>query len=106
MKKIFLFAALGLAVMAQGAELNSIKTLVDEQANATKGTTQIYSLEYAADGSLYLLNMYQTASAEETGLVFEGKAYQGATAAKWGSKTGEQKYSNMRLLPRQTRRRG
>ena len=96
MKKIFLFAALGLAVMAQGAELNSIKTLVDEQADASKGATQIYSLEYAADGSLYLLNMYQTASAEETGLLFEGKAYQGATAAKWGSKTGEQKYSNMR----------
>ena len=96
MKKIFLFAALGLAVMAQGAELNSIKTLVDVQADASKGATQIYSLEYAADGSLYLLNMYQTASAEETGLLFEGKAYQGATAAKWGSKTGEQKYSNMR----------
>ncbi len=96
MKKIFFLAALGLSVMAQAAELDYFKTLVDEQADASKGATQLYSLEYAADGSLYLLSSYQTASSEEVGLHFDGKTYQGATASKWGSKAGEQKYTNMR----------
>lgn len=96
MKKFFLFAALALTMMAQATELDYYKTLVDEQADASKGTTQLYSLEYTADGSLYLLSSYQTASAEETGLVFEGQTYQGATASKWGSKAGELKVQNMR----------
>lgn len=82
--------------MAQAAELDYLKTLVDEQADPSKGTTQLYSLEYAADGSLYLLSSYQTASAEETGMIFEGNAYKGATASKWGSKAGELKVTNMR----------
>lgn len=96
MKKFFLFAALGLSVMAQAVELNYYKTLVDEQADATKGTVQLYNLEYAADGSIYGLAMYQTASANETGLHFAGNAYVGATASKWGSKPGELKVTNMR----------
>ncbi len=96
MKKIFFLAALGLSLMAQAVELDYYKTLVDEQADASKGTTQLYNLEYAADGSLYLLSSYQTTSAEEAGLHFDGKTYKGATAAKWGSKAGEQKYTNMR----------
>lgn len=96
MKKIFFFGALGLSMMAQAVELDYYKTLVDEQADASKGTTQVYNLEYAADGSLYLLSMYQTASSAEVGLNYDGKTYQGATAAKWGSKAGEQKYTNMR----------
>lgn len=96
MKKIFFLAALGLSVMAQAFELDYYKTLVDEQDDATKGTTQLYSLEHATDGSLYLLSIYQTASATETGLRFEGETYKGATATKWGSKAGEQKYTNMR----------
>ena len=83
MKKFFLFAALGLTMMAQAAELDYYKTLVDEQADASKGQTQLYSLEYAADGSLYLQSSYQTATNEETGMVFEGNTYQGGTAAKW-----------------------
>lgn len=95
-KKIFFLAALGLSMMAQAVELDFYKTLVDEQADATKGTTQLYSLEYAADGSLYLSSMYQTASAAEVGLNFAGNTYEGATASKWGSKAGEQKYTNMR----------
>ena len=96
MKKIFFLAALGLSMMAQAVELDYYKTLVDEQANASAGQTQLYTLEYAADGSLYLLSSYQTANSEETGMVFEGKSYKGATASKWGSKAGEQKYTNMR----------
>jgi len=96
MKKIFLLAALGLSMMAQAVELDYYKTLIDEQAQASAGQSQLYSLEYAADGSLYLLSSYQTVSAEENGLVFEGKAYKGATSAKWGRKAGEQKYTNMR----------
>lgn len=96
MRKIFFLAALGLSLMAQAVELDYYKTLVDEQADASKGTTQLYNLEYAADGSLYLLSSYQTTSAEEAGLHFDGKTYKGATAAKWGSKAGEQKYTNMR----------
>ena len=83
MKKFFLFAALGLTMMAQAAELDYYKTLVDEQADASKGQTQLYSLEYAEDGSLYLQSSYQTATNEETGMVFEGNTYQGGTAAKW-----------------------
>ena len=96
MKKIFFLAALGLSLMAQAVELDYYKTLVDEQADASKGTTQLYNLEYAADGSLYLLSSYQTTSAEEAGLHFDGKTYKGATAAKWGSKPGDFKYTNMR----------
>lgn len=64
-KNVFLMAALGLSMMAHGTELNYYKSLVDEQADATKGTTQLYSLDYAPDGSLYLLSSYQTVSAEE-----------------------------------------
>ena len=96
MRKIFFLAALGLSMMAQAVELDYYKTLVDEQAKATAGTTQLYSLEYAADGSLYVLSSYQTASADEVGLHFAGNTYQGATASKWGSKTGELKVTNMR----------
>ena len=96
MRKLFFFAALGLCVMAQAVELDYYKTLVDEQADASKGTTQLYNLEYAADGSLYLLSMYQTASSTEVGLNFDGNTYQGATASKWGSKAGDFKYTNMR----------
>lgn len=96
MKKIFFLAALGLSVMSQAATPEFMKTLIDEQADATKGQTQLYSLEYAADGSLYLLSSFQTASAEEVGMTFNGKTYQGATASKWGSRTGDMKYPNMR----------
>jgi hypothetical protein len=96
MKKIFLLAALGLSMMASAVEMDYYKTLVDEQATASAGQTQLYSLEYATDGSMYLLSSYQTASAEEVGLHFEDKTYQGATAKKWGSKTGELKVQNMR----------
>ena len=95
-KNVFLMAALGLSMMAHGAELNYYKTLVDEITDATKAQTQLYSLDYAPDGSLYLLSSYQTASSEETGLLFDGNAYQGATASKWGSRTGEMKVTNMR----------
>jgi hypothetical protein len=52
MKKCFLFAALGLSMMAQAVELDYYKTLVDEQADASKATTQVYNLDYDADGSL------------------------------------------------------
>ena len=83
-------------MMAQAVELDYYKTLVDEQADASKGTTQVYNLEYAADGSLYLLSSYQTASAEETGMVFEENAYQGGTVSKWGSRAGDFKYSNFK----------
>lgn len=96
MKKIFFIAALGLSVMAQAVDLDFYKTLVDEQANPASGSTQLYSLEYAPDGNLYLLSMYQTASKEEVGLHFAGNTYQGATASKWGSKEGELKLTNMR----------
>lgn len=96
MRKIFFLAALGLALMAQAVELDYFKTLVDEQANASAGQTQLYSLEYAADGSLYLLSSYQTATADEVGMCFDGKTYKGATASKWGSKAGELKVTNMR----------
>lgn len=96
MRKFFFLAALGLSMMAQAVELDYYKTLVDEQAKATAGTTQLYNLEYAADGSLYVLSSYQTASADEVGMVFEGKTYQGASTSKWGNKAGEQKYTNMR----------
>lgn len=96
MKKIFFMAALGLGMMTQAAELDYYKTLVDEQADPSKGTTQLYNVEYAADGSLYVSSMYQTATSNENGLLFNGQAYPGATASKWGSKAGEQKYQNMR----------
>ena len=96
MKKLFFVAALGLSMMAQAAELDYYKTLIDVQADASKAASQLYSLDYAPDGSLYLLSSYQTASSEETGLLFDGNAYQGATASKWGSRTGDMKYTNMR----------
>ena len=96
MRKFLLFSALALSMMIQAAELDYYKTLVDEQAAPTSGQTMLYHLEYAADGSLYLLSSYQTASSEETGLLFDGNAYQGATATKWGSRTGDMKYTNMR----------
>ena len=83
MRKIFFLAALGLSTMIQAAELDFYKTLVDEQKDATKGTTQLYNLEYAADGSLYLTSMYQTADTSEVGLIFDGQTYKGGTAAKW-----------------------
>lgn len=96
MKKIFFLAALGLSMIMQATGLDYYKTLVDEQNDATKGTTMLYALEYAADGSLYLLSSYQTSSADEVGMRFDGNAYQGGTASKWGSQQGEYKYSNMR----------
>ena len=96
MKKFFFLAALGLSTMVQAAELDYYTTLVDVQKDATKGTTQLYNLEYAADGSLYLSCMYQTVDTSEVGLLFEGNRYKGATASKWGSKAGEMKYTNMR----------
>lgn len=96
MRKFLLFSALALSMMIQAAELDYYKTLVDEQASPTSGQTMLYSLDYAPDGSLYLLSSYQTASSEETGLLFDGNAYQGATATKWGSRTGDMKYTNMR----------
>lgn len=96
MKKILLFAALGLSVMAHAVELDYYKTLVDIQADPSKGTVQLYNYEYAADGSLYGLAMYQTASSAETGLQFAGNDYKGATATKWGSNAGELKVTNMR----------
>lgn len=98
MKKIFFFAALAISatMTAQTIELDYYKTLVDEQADATKGSTQLYALDYAADGSLYALAMYQTASADETGLKFGDATYQGATASKWGSRDGDMKFTNMR----------
>jgi hypothetical protein len=40
--------------------------------------------------------MNQTASSAEEGLYCIGNTYQGATAAKWGSKAGEMKVTNMR----------
>ena len=83
MKKIFVLFALGLSMMAQAVELDYYKTLVDEQADATKGTTQLYNLDYYADGSLLVLASYQTATSEEVGLHFEGQTYQGGTAARW-----------------------
>jgi hypothetical protein len=96
MTKFFFLAALGLSTMVQAAELDYYTTLVDVQKDATKGTTQLYNLEYAADGSLYLSCMYQTVDTSEVGLLFEGNRYKGATASKWGSKAGEMKYTNMR----------
>ena len=96
MRRFFLFAALGLSVMAQAIELDYYKTLIDEQADATKGQTQLYTLDYCADGSLLLLSSYQTATAEEVGMTFAGNTYNGATAAKWGANDGELKVSNMR----------
>ena len=98
MKKFFLFAALGISamVMAQNAELSYYKTLVDEQDDPSKGSTMLYSLNYTADGSLYLLSSYQTTSAAETGLHFAENAYPGASVCKWGNQPGEYKYSNMR----------
>ncbi len=96
MRKMFFLAALGLSAMVQAVELDYYKTLIDEQADATKGQTQLYALEYSTDGSLYLLSSYQTASAEEVGMNFNGSTYQGATASKWGSRAGDMKYSNLR----------
>lgn len=96
MRKIFFFAALGLSMMAGAIEMDYYKTLIDEQADASKGQTKVFALTYAADGSLYVLSDYQTVSAEEVGLHFEDSTFQGATAAKWGSRAGEFKYSNMR----------
>lgn len=84
MRKIFFLAALGLSMMAQAVELDFYKTLVDEQADATKGTTQLYNLEYYADGSLLVLASYQTATQDETGLQFNGQSYTGATASRLG----------------------
>ncbi len=96
----FLLGSISLAIFSlgivQAQGLDYYKTLVDEQSDATKGATMLYSLEYASDGSLYLLSSYHTTSAEEAGLHFEGTTYQGATASKWGSNAGEAKYTNMR----------
>lgn len=96
MRKFFFLAALGLSTMVHAVELDYYTTLVDVQKDATKGTTQLYNLEYAADGSLYLSCMYQTVDTSEVGLLFEGNRYKGATASKWGSKACEMKYTNMR----------
>ena len=82
MKKVIFLAALGLSVMAQAAEPGYFKTLVAEQADATKGQTQLYNLDYYADGSLLLLSSYSTASKDEVGLHFDGETYQGGTASK------------------------
>lgn len=82
MKKVIFLAALGLSVMAQAAEPGYFKTLVAEQADATKGQTQLYNLDYYADGSLLLLSSYSTASKDEVGLHFDGDTYQGGTASK------------------------
>lgn len=83
MKKLFFVAALGLSVMAQAAELDYYKTLIDVQADASKAASQLYNLEYYADGSLLALVGYQTATQEETGLLFNGQAYTGATASRF-----------------------
>ena len=96
MRKIFFLAALGLSTMVHAVELDYYTTLVDEQKDASKGTTQLYNLDFTADGSLYLSCMYQTVDTSEVGLLFEGNRYKGATASKWGSKAGEMKYTNMR----------
>ena len=96
MRKMFFLAALGLSAMVQAVELDYYKTLIDEQADATKGQTQLYTLDYCADGSLLLLSSYQTASADEVGMTFDGKTYQGATASKWGAREGDMKFTNMR----------
>ena len=106
MKKMFFFAALAvsasLTAQAEEPETSSavkteyLKTLVDEQADATKGTTQLYSLEYTADGGLVLLSSYQTATADETGMRFDNATYPGATASKWGSREGDMTLTNMR----------
>jgi hypothetical protein len=98
MKKIFFFAALliGAQSFAQNYEAGYLKTLVDEQADPTQGQCQLYNLEYYSDGSLLLHSSYQTASADETGLVFGGKAYKGATTSKWGSREGDMQLKNMR----------
>lgn len=84
MKKIFFFAALliGAQSFAQNYEAGYLKTLVDEQADATKGQTQLYNLEYYSDGSLLLLSSYSTATSEEVGLHFNDSTYPGGTAAK------------------------
>ena len=87
MRKIFFLAALGLSVMAQAIELDYYKTLVDEQADASKGTSQLYNLEYYADGSLLVLASYQTTTQDETGLLFNGQAYTGATASRFSLTT-------------------
>lgn len=96
MRKFLLFSALALSVMIQAAELDYYKTLVDEQAAPTSGQTMLYHLDYAADGSLYLLSSYSTATCEETGLHFAGNTYPGATASKWGKRDGEIKLTNIR----------
>ena len=96
MKKIFFLAALWLSVMSQASEPYFYKTLIDEQSDATKGQTQLYTLDYCADGSLLLLSSYQTTSADEPGLHFNGNTYQGGTASKWGSREGDIKFTNMR----------
>ena len=99
MKKFLLssiaFVALSLN-MAQAVDMAFYKTLIDAQANPSSGQTMLYSLEYCSDGSMYLLSSYQTASSDEVGLHFSGNTYQGATAAKWGSKPGELKLANMK----------
>ena len=87
MRKIFFLAALGLSVMAQAIELDYYKTLVDEQADASKGTSPLYNLEYYADGSLLVLASYQTTTQDETGLLFNGQAYTGATASRFSLTT-------------------
>jgi hypothetical protein len=61
-----------------------LKTLVDEQADPTKGQSQLYNLEYYSDGSLLLLSSYQTASAEEPGIHFADSTFKGGTATKVG----------------------
>lgn len=96
MRKIFFLAALSLSLLAQAAGIEYYKTLIDEQSDASKGSTMLYSLEFTADSSLYLLSSYQTSSAEEVGLHFDNNTYEGGTASKWGSKAGEYKYTNMR----------
>ena len=100
MKKVIFLAALGLSVMAQAAEPGYFKTLVAEQADATKGQTQLYNLDYYADGSLLLLSSYSTASKDEVGLHFDGDTYQGGTASTsadkcFYGKSGQRRYGFM-----------
>ncbi len=86
MRKIFFFAALliGAQSFAQDYEAGYLKTLVDEQADPTKGQSQLYNLEYYSDGSLLLLSSYSTVTSEEVGLHFNDSTYQGGTATKVG----------------------
>ena len=99
MRKIFFFAALGLSMMAGAIEMDYYKTLIDEQGDKTKGATQLYSLEFAADGSLYAMSMFQTDSMDgNVGLHFDGEVYEGGNPRKWGSREGDLKLNNYRNL--------